>query len=490
MGKLSILITTLIILVGFGVSDEQNVRLYPIQQPLDHFVFGGQSSNATFSQRVFVDYTFRDGHPNEDGMPVLVYLGGEADVRYWVGGGGIVTLAASRFRALVIYIEHRFYGQSVPLGSIDAAMMDPYVRGCLTSHQALADAASVIRRLKSDWSLQHSPVIAFGASYSGMLAAWFRIKYPHVVDGALASSAPVLDSEDIAPENEYCTIVSRDFKNINKKCHDTIAGSWKLIDEVAAQPDGLDQLSHIFSLCGPLFTATELKKYLAQVYNYAAQYNGRFGQIPQLCSIISEASEYNILKGIGDAILHYSEDESCNNITLMSSGSRYSILDRASMIAWDWQVCSELVPHQGCSESTMFERHPFNLSTFSEDCFDQYGEYPHSDWISTYYGGQNLKSSLKTSASNIIFSNGLLDPFSGASILEDVSKTVVAITTKQGSHCLDMNPPQDNDPKWLKHQREKELRIIGHWIETANSSSNQMSSLGVWLLLVSLYFIV
>ena len=37
-----------------------------------------------------------------------------------------------------------------------------------------------------------NPWFVFGASYSGALSAWFRLKFPHLTCGSLASSAVVL----------------------------------------------------------------------------------------------------------------------------------------------------------------------------------------------------------------------------------------------------------------------------------------------------------
>lgn len=41
-----------------------------------------------------------------------------------------------------------------------------------------------------------------------------RLKYPHIAVGALASSAPILQFEDIVPPETFYNLVSNDFKVI------------------------------------------------------------------------------------------------------------------------------------------------------------------------------------------------------------------------------------------------------------------------------------
>ena len=60
-----------------------------------------------------------------------------------------------------------------------------------TSAEALADFASLITTMKQELGATSSPVVAFGGSYGGMLSSWFRIKYPNIIDGAIAASAPI-----------------------------------------------------------------------------------------------------------------------------------------------------------------------------------------------------------------------------------------------------------------------------------------------------------
>jgi lysosomal Pro-X carboxypeptidase len=57
--------------------------------------------------------------------------------------------------------------------------------------------------------MQTQPVITFGGSYGGMISSWMRMKFPNVITGALAASAPILHFKGATNPNEFTTIASK-----------------------------------------------------------------------------------------------------------------------------------------------------------------------------------------------------------------------------------------------------------------------------------------
>ncbi|KAF8754379.1 Peptidase S28 [Rhizoctonia solani] len=126
------------------------------KQPLDHF---DKSVNGTFGQR----------------LPFLQT--------------GILAILANATKGLGIVLEHRYYGESIPVADFSTDSMR-----WLTNAQALQDSANFIANVKIE-GLDYNVTapgtkwIYYGGSYAGARAAHMRVLYPHLVHGAIASSA-------------------------------------------------------------------------------------------------------------------------------------------------------------------------------------------------------------------------------------------------------------------------------------------------------------
>ncbi|CAI0452726.1 unnamed protein product [Linum tenue] len=417
-------------------------------QTLDHFNYKPESY-TTFRQRYIVNVKHWGGA--DTNAPILVYFGPEDRIDYAWTDIGFLTENAPHFKALLLYIEHRYYGESVPFGSWEKASY-------LNSAQAIADYAAIILHVKQTYSAKNSPVIVVGGSYGGMLASWFRLKYPHVAIGALASSAPILYFDGVAPGDGYYSVVTKDFKEDSKSCYETIRRSWVEIERVASKPDGLSLLGKKFKTCRPLRRTFDLKDYLDSMYAEAAQYN----EPPEypvsiVCRAIDGAPDGDVLGQILAGVVAYKGDSSCYDVYDSSPPT-------ASDSAWKWQTCSELVFRIGHDSDTMFPPEPFNINSFTKNCESRFGILPQPHWVTTFYGGHDLKLALRRFASNIIFSNGMRDPYSSGGVLKDISDSIIALSTVNGSHSLDILTSRPSDPDWLIKQRKTELEIIGRWL--------------------------
>ncbi|KAG5408898.1 hypothetical protein IGI04_005217 [Brassica rapa subsp. trilocularis] len=424
--------------------NDPDLKMFYFNQNLDHFTFTPKSY-MTFQQRYAIDSKHWAGA--KDNAPILAFLGEESSLDSDLSAIDFLRDNGPRLKALLVYIEHRYYGKTMPFGSAEEALKNASTLGYLNAAQALADYASILLHVKEKYSTKHSPIIVIGGSYGGMLAAWFRLKYPHIALGALASSAPLLYFEDTRPKFGYYYIVTKVIKGTSERCYNMIRKSWKEIDRVAAKPNGLLILSKQFKTCAPLNASFDIKDFLSTIYAEAVQYNrGPSYSVTNVCNAIDN-NPPNSKKGLLDRIF-------AGAVALLGNQSCYDTnIEIVMPVGYDKQ-------------DTMFPTTPFNMTSYIEGCKADYGVTPRPHWITTYFGIQDVKLILRKFGSNIIFSNGLSDPYSVGGVLEDISDSVVAIKSNNGSHCQDIVMKMKGDPEWLVMQRDKEIKIIESWIST------------------------
>ncbi|XP_044507540.1 lysosomal Pro-X carboxypeptidase-like [Mangifera indica] len=457
-----------------SASDSANTNHQPFKtkyftQILDHFNFNPQSYQ-TFQQKYLINDSFWGGATNNS--PIFVYTGNEGDINWFAQNTGFMFDIAPHFKALLVFLEHGFYGKSIPFGGDKKiAYSNSSTLGYLSSTQALADYATLIIDLKKNLSATESPVVVFGGSYGGMLAAWFRLKYPHVAIGALASSAPILSFENIISPYSFNRIITRDFRSESENCYKVIKGSWQKIEEKARQHGGLEELRKSFRICKNYINVDALESWLSTAYIYTAMTDyptpsNFLSPLPaypvkQMCKAIDDRTAGNDmfakLYGALNIYYNYSGSSTCFNLDDDS--------DPHGLGEWSWQTCTEMImPVSGNDKESIFPASQWNYNDMVSLCNSLFGAHPRPNWITTQFGGHSIERVLKRFGSNIIFFNGLRDPWSGGGVLKNVSNTIIAIVAEEGAHHVDLRFSTSEDPKWLQDVRKTEVNIIANWI--------------------------
>lgn len=394
--------------------------------------------------------------------------------------------SAPQFKALLIFAEHRYFGESLLFGSRAGQLQH---LDYLSTEQALADYATLITALRSQLSAQNNPIIGFGGSYGGMLASWLRMKYPQVVDGVIAGSAPIMSflGEDPAYDTgSYAKLVTFDATaagGSSDDCAFNVRKAWPLLFQHGSTIEGRAELSSIFRLC-----PNSVLKSSADVYSLAywlqssmdymsmgsypfpSSYilNGH-GELPayplrQMCKPIIEASAdapaslFEALReGVG-VFYNYTGTQQC--FDTHGSANNETTIDGQ---LWDYLFCAEMTqPMSRDGVHDMFFKQDFNLNATEQQCREQWGIEGQPYWANTLYGGWRLSG-----ASNILWSNGELDPWRGGGVTHNVSlaRDLVAIIISDVGHHMDLMFSNPLDPPSVIQARKTERAYIAKWCD-------------------------
>ncbi|XP_026193446.1 uncharacterized protein LOC34618843 [Cyclospora cayetanensis] len=206
-----------------------------IEQPLDHFDPVIQAEGLTWRQRYFEFLHPKDQHQQQQQQnlptPMFVYIGGEAEI--------------------------------LPTD--------------ITEGKALADLALFVtterlKRAKAQGVSPHEiPVVVFGCSYPGALAAFSRMKYPFLISGAISSSSPIKAIEEF---RAFDSVVKNSLPN---SCRDAAAAAFAALNNKINEGHIQDEELRRFGCQGVASSSTQEK--VAFLYSIvdavaeAVQYN-------------------------------------------------------------------------------------------------------------------------------------------------------------------------------------------------------------------------
>lgn len=461
------------------------------EQKLDHFQ---AASNATFMQR----YLLNADNWDTGVGPILFYSGNEGPIDAFYAATGFVTdVLAPKLNALIIFAEQRYYGKTLPFGTKTWSSKDNL--RYLSTEQVLADYALLLTSIKPGLNASGLPVVTFGGSYGGTLSTLFRIKYPHVVIGALAASAPLgyyspsYWAERGVTEHTWFDTVVNDYATARPGCYAQLVRAVAIANATArdSAAGGGAVVANAFGLCAAPTEVDQFIYWITEALESIPQidYPESIGSLPAspvnaACDAMAEAvalersaagdpTSVPLLGALGKVMGWYYGGSKIGCIperlarnAQMDGGTPGDGPAPAS--SWGYQSCTETL-HKFSTRAGAWRAYNFDLAALSSQCEQYYGVTPDMSWLETWSGGYAIGGA--SSGSNIIWSNGKRDPWHGGGFLRasDALPGGAVFVMEATAHHQDLRKPVSGDPAELVEVRAKEEAIIRGWIAKANA---------------------
>ncbi|KAI3383561.1 hypothetical protein SNEBB_005366 [Seison nebaliae] len=446
-------------------------------QKLDHF----SDNPTTWKQRYFINSQYFD----KSNGPIFLMIGGEGEAsKKWMTSGAW-TEYAKKFNALLIQIEHRFYGKSQPTEDLSVKNLS-----YLSSRQALNDLGNFREfiRIQFELSDKKNKWISFGGSYPGSLSAWFRLKYPHLVHAAISSSGPLYAETDFYQYLEVVQNSIRSMANDGEKCLSSITKAISTLEDLVNR-EQFDEITQRFKLCTPLVKDTnDIENFFSTVsgnFEDVVQYNrdNRAGMehknltISYLCDLMTNEANDPLTNfiAVNNAYLS-SHDENCTDFNYEE------MIEELQNIKWDktgasngrqwiYQTCAEFGWYQSSTSTQQPFGHRFPIDFWTKQCYDVYGEKFMKDNIQSNVNNTNIfYGSRQLPVSRVVFVNGLIDPwhsmgiYSSDQLSPDTTNTPI-IVIDQGAHCSNMYPSLSTDSQELKDAKQHIQSWIAYFLK-------------------------
>ncbi|CAL8248413.1 unnamed protein product [Merluccius merluccius] len=319
-----------------------------------------------------------------------------------------------------------------------------------------------------------------------MLSAYMRQRYPNLVAGALAASAPVLSTAGMGDPAQFFRDVTSDFEGYAPACSAAVKGAFERVQDLA-EHQAYERLQSAFALCKTPSSPQDirqLKGFLRNAFTLLAMldypYSTHFwGDMPAhpvkvACeAMLSGPDLLANLRNTSGIVYNSTGEQSCFDLysLYVECADPTGCGLGSNSLAWDYQACTEI---ELCFESNnvtdMFPPMTFTQAERQAYCSKRWGVVPRPGWLRTQYWGDALST-----ASNIIFSNGDLDPWANGGVRTSLSPSVVAINIKDGAHHLDLRGSNNADPPSVITARKMEANLIAQWVEMEKLKYNKIS---------------
>ena len=417
-------------------------------QLINHF---NPQDRRTFSQRYWVADEF---YVPTSSSPIILYICGEATCNGTPGEGSFPYQVAQKAGALLVALEHRYYGLSQPFGPNSMKTENMIY---LTVEQALEDLANFMQWFKVNYKYRISdnqPWVTVGGSYPGALSAWFRYKYPHLTAGAWASSAVVnaiLDFSDF--EYQIYLAVSKS----GPKCPQTIQDLTSYFEDQLYKTSSEDQkkFKQRFGENALKLSHEELLWYIADMFVLQVQY----GKRAELCNLLTTQPSFDALV---DAIIELfvrSSDVKMYGSYFVSNSTFEAEMEDEIGRQWNYQVCSQLGWFQTPAKNSAYvlRSQRINIDFYKQFCKNAYGKalWPDVDRFNLDFGGVDFITT------NVVNTNGCEDPWQWAAKNTTTgSITSIYINCDGCAHCVDFHGAKSGDPTSLQQAHTQIQKLI------------------------------